>query len=283
MKYFLLLLVLAAFTFADNDGCMEIGSGAGSHSAAGDDITLILVNDWVLTGKALGLDIFEDGASSFYILGVDNNLDVVQAYDATSCTPLGTLPLSASNGSCFGLAWNNDATNDTYYTDDWGNTNLFFTDDFGITWSTYPNPAGTSARGMDFDGVDYWTTNGSGGGLWRFRPTVGEENIAIPEVPSQPSGVTVFPNGSNVGVAVTAYGTHNIYFYDWDGATLAFIGSAPCPASGVSSSYGLAYAETNGNIFWSYMDTSSGYHIAEFSFNLVSLEQTSWGAIKTSF
>ena len=283
MKCFLFVLMLAAIAFADNDGCNEIGSGAGSHSAGGDDITLVLVNDWVIAEKALGLDIFEDGGSAFFILGADNNLDILQAYDATSGTPLGALPLSGANGSCFGLAWNNDVANETYYTDDWAGTDLFFTDDFGSTWSTYPNPAGINGRGMDFDGADYWITNGNGGGLWRFQPGVGQENIAIPEVPTQPSGVTVFPNGSNIGVAVTTYNTLSIFFYEWNGSTLAFIGSAPCPASGVASSYGLAYAETNGNIFWSYRDTSDNFRIAEFSFDLVSLEQTSWGAIKSSF
>ena len=279
MKYFLLLLVLAVLAFADNDGCSEISSGASSYSSGGDDITLTLLNDWILAEKALGLDIFD----GIYILGADNNLDLIQAYDATSCSPLGSLTLDPANGSCFGLAWNNDASNDTYYTDDWQSSNLFFTDDFGSTWSTYPNPAGSSARGMDFDGADYWTTNGNGGGLWRFQPGVGEQNIAIPEVPSQPSGVTVFPLGSNVGVVVTAYQTLSIFFYEWDGATMAFLGSAPCPAAAVYRSYGLAYSEGNGHIYWSYQDDPGNYRIAEFSFDLVSLEQSSWGAIKSSF
>ena len=277
MKILLLLLILTVLAYADNDGCTEIGPGSSLPGT--DDIVLVLLNDWVLAEKALGLDIF----NGVYILGVDNVNMYVQAYDATTCAPLGTLPLDPANASCFGIAWNNDATNDTYYTDDWTATNLFFTDDFGSTWSAEPNPAGNSARGMDFDGTDYWTTNGNGGGLWRFVPGVGQDNIAIPEVPTQPSGVTVFPMGSNVGVAVTAYQTLSIFFYEWDGATLSFTGSAPCPAASVYRSYGLAYAETNGNIFWSYQDNSSNYHIAEFSFDMVSLEQSSWGAIKSSF
>ena len=281
MKYFLLLLVIAVLAFANNDGCTEISSGASSYSSGGDDITLVLVNDWILTEKALGLDIFV--GSTVYILGADNNLDIVQAYDAATCTPTNSLPLDGANGSCFGLAWNNDAVNDTYYTDDWQSSNLFFTDDFGVSWSTYPNPAGNSGRGMDFDGADYWITNGTGGGLWRFQPGVGESNIAIPEVPTQPSGVTVFPLGSNVCVVVTAYQTLSIFFYEWDGATLAFLGSAPCPAAETYRSYGLAYSDANDHIYWSYQDNSSNYRIAEFSFDLVSLEQSSWGAIKSSF
>ncbi|MCD6589300.1 MAG: hypothetical protein J7K88_12200 [Candidatus Fermentibacteraceae bacterium] len=51
----------------------------------------------------------------------------------------------------------NDATNDTCYTNDWIVSSLFFTDNFGSTWTTFTNPAGTSGRGMDFNGNIYWS------------------------------------------------------------------------------------------------------------------------------
>jgi len=190
--------------------------------------------------------------------------------------------LDPANGSAFGVAWNNDPTNDTYYTDDWDTSNLFYTEDFGSTWSNYPNPAGSNARGMDFDGNDYWTTNDSGGGLWRFQPGVGQSNHAIPEITSQPSGVAVFPYEGDIGVAVTSYTVYNIWFYVWDGADLTYLGSAPCPAS-CTSSLGLAYSGNTSTMFWSY-NTASGYKISEFSFDIsVALEQSTWGSIKTSF
>lgn len=281
MKYFLFVLILAALSFANDDGCTDIGSGTSLNPSGSDDIALVLLNDWVLAEKALGLDIFE-GPGAFFVLGVDNNLNYVQAYDAVTGVALGTLPLDPGNGSCFGIAWNDDFTTDTYYTDDWVSSNLFFTDDFGASWSTFANPTGNLGRGMDFDGADYWTTNGDGGGLCRFLPGTGSDFLAAPQLPTQPSGITTFPYGGNIGVAVTTYSTHNIYFYEWDGAALDYIGSAACPAA-ASSSYGLAYADTNGNIFWSYRDSSSDYHIAEFSFTITSLQRSSWGAIKSSF
>jgi len=282
MKYLFITLFFLTIAFADNDGCTDLRTGALPPSAGNDAVQLTLLNDWVLDDKALGLDVFE-GPASFYILGADNMNDWIRAFDPATGAPTGTLNLDPANGSCFGVAWNNDYTNDTYYTDDWSNTNLFFTDNFGTTWTQTPNPAGNSARGMDFDGTDYWTTNGNGGGLWRFTPGGSQENISIPQITTLPSGITVFPYGSDIGVAVTAYSTLSIFFYDWDGSSLTFIGSAPCPATNVASSFGLAYADTNGNIFWSYKDNTGNYHLAEFSFTTSVLEQSSWGAIKSSF
>jgi hypothetical protein len=222
-----------------------------------------------------------EGPDAYYVLGADNENDYIQAWDAASGTAVGTLPLSGSNPNCFGLAWNNNIDTDTYYTNDWGVASLFYTENFGTGWTTSANPAGSNGRGMDFDGTDYWQTNGNGGGLWRFMPGEGQENIPIPEVPTQPSGIAVFPNGSDLGVAVTTYNTWNIYFYNWDGATMSYLGFAVCPIA-CTYSYGLTYSETSGNLFWSFNSTT-GYRLAELSFEITSLERASWASIKTSF
>ncbi len=280
MRYLLFILLIAAFAIADDDGCFSTEVCTNPQNSGSDAVSLTIVNDWALAEKALGLDVFVDG-SSVYILGADNNLDVVQAYDVTG-VPQASMTLDPANDNCFGLGWNNDSTNDTYYTNDWNDSDLYFTDDFGSSWSTESNPAGSSARGMDFDGTDYWCTNGVGGGLWRFQPGTGQENIAIPEVTGNPSGLTVFPYGSNIGVAVATYSSGYIYFYEWDGSTMIPLGAAPCPAS-CSSSFGLGYSSASNTIYWAYKDTSSVYHLAEFSFSITALERSSWGSIKTSF
>ncbi|MCK5786621.1 MAG: hypothetical protein KAH54_08705 [Candidatus Sabulitectum sp.] len=279
MKFLFFLFALSVLAFAADDGCTST-SVCTTPQQGSDDIELTLINDWTLSGKALGVDIFEDG-STIYILGVNNVEGYIQAYDEAGGT-LATMPLAAANGSCFGVAWNYDPVDDTYYTDDWADNVLYFTDDFGVTWSTEPNPAGGSGRGMDFDGADYWMTSGTGGGLWRFQPGVGQENIAIPEVSTQPSGLTVFPNGANLGIALAAYNDNNIYFYDWDGSTMSFLGSALCPATNAGS-YGLGYCSINEHIYWAYREGADTYHLAEFSFNLASLEPSTWGSIKDSF
>lgn len=195
MKMILVLLGIAAFALAADDGCTDTTIGVNPPASGTDDVVLAIVNDWGVLpsgGKALGLDVFE-GPGAYYVLGVNNTAMYIQAWDAVSGTALGTLPLDAANAACFGVAWNNVVDTDTYYTDDWTDTVLYYTENFGTSWTTVANPAGSSARGMDFDGTDYWTTNGDGGGLWRFQPGVGAQNIAIPEVPTQPAASQCSP------------------------------------------------------------------------------------------
>lgn len=281
MKYFVFVLVFVALAFSSDNGCTQTCTNMGTCYSGSDHIVLTLLNNWTLPEMALGLDIFE-GPGQFQALCVDKDNDLIRLYDATSASPIGTFALDAINNTCFGIAWNNNPETDAYYTNDWSNGNLFYTEDYGTTWTTETNPAGSDARGMDFDGTDYWTTNDTGGGLWRFQPGVSAENIAIPEVTDQPSGLAVFPYGSNLGVAVGCYTVPSIYFYEWDGSTMSCLGSAACPAD-VMFSLGLAYAETSGTFFWIYWDNSLNTHLAEFSFSITSLESSSWGSIKSSF
>ncbi len=281
MKYLLVLMVIASFAFGVGDhGCTETSINVNPNESGSDAVTLAIVNDWTVTDQVLGLDYFDAGAD--YLLVVNNSVDIIQAYDPATGAPGATMTLNAANTSAFGIAWNNDPDTDTYYVNDFGQTVLYYTEDFGTSWTTTASPSGSNSRGMDFDGTDYWTTNGTGGGLFRFQPGVGASNIAIPEVTDQTSGMTVFPYGSNTGIAVTCYNTHIIYFYEWDGSAMAYLGSAACPASGVGYSMGLTYG-ANGNLFWTYWVGASEYHLAELSFDITSLQRASWGSIKASF
>lgn len=280
MKYLFVLLAMAAMVFAANDGCTE-SYVSMNPAPSTDDISLSVVNDWALPSgeKALGIDVYES-PSQVLVLGTDNTNGYIQGWDAG--TSAGTLPLDAANGSCFGVAWNNNPDTDTYYTNDWSSSNLFYTEDFGSTWTTTPNPAGSNGRGMDFDGTDYWSTNGTGGGIWRFQPGVGQSNLSTPEIPTQPSGLAVFPYMGDVGIAITCYQTMNIYVYVWDGSTLSYLGSAACPGSPYRS-YGLTYSDTTDHLYWSYSPTSGSYSIAELSFTITSLSRDTWAGIKTAF
>ncbi len=282
MKYIFLLLTFVALAFASDDGCDASMAPVVPHSGGTDAVTLTLLNDWILAEKALGLDMFVDGANS-YVLGADNANDIIQAYDPDTGVPGSTITLDPSNGSCFGIAWNNQVSTDTYYTNDWGVGNLFYTDDFGTTWTTYPNPAGTLGRGMDFDGSDYWQTDRDGGSVWRFDPGVGEQEIGVPEVSGQLSGITVYPEGSDLGVIVAAYSDSSLHFYVWDGSTMDYVGAAAYPVGSLGSSFGLAYYETDGTLFWSYKDTSGNYHLTRLGFNTTALQQSTWGTIKNAF
>jgi len=276
MKYLVFLFAVATLAFAYGDGCND--TGIGSVSPGSDAVSLTLVNDWTQTHQVLGLDAVGDSILSAY--PGDSKL---QFFNRTTGAPTTTMPLSSSNGSCFGVVWNNNLTTPVYHTNDWVSSNLFYTEDSGTTWTTLTAPNGNNARGMDFDGTDYWCTNGSGGGLWKFQPGGAKLAVAIPEVPTQPSGLAVFPYEGNLGVAVTSYSTLNFYFYSWDGSSMTYLGSAPCPGTALSSSYGLTYLPANQHLYWSYRDTSDNYHLAELSFSITSLARSSWGAIKTSF
>lgn len=284
MKLFIFAVLIASMAFAvDINGCTEVGCAINPAPAGNPNMVLTVLNDWNIgTTLTLGIDVYESAEVS-YVLAVEKTDMQIQAYDISTGSALGTLALNPANTACFGIAWNNNPDTDGYYTNDWIGFSLYYTEDFGASWATETNPAGGSGRGMDFDGVNYWETNGSNGGLWRFNPGVGQENIAIPEVSNQPAGLSTFPYNGNTGIALTTYNDPTIHFYEWDGTTMSYIGSAACPVSPIANSFGLAYCYATDTMFWTYKDNSNNYHLAEFSFELTALTRASWGSIKSSF
>ena len=105
MKIFAFLLVCTALTFASDDGCTETGVHVTPPPEAGNaTITLTLIDSWSVTwaAKALGLDCFEDGSTT-YVLGTSNTNMYVAAFDPVTGTGTGgTMPLDPANASCFG-------------------------------------------------------------------------------------------------------------------------------------------------------------------------------------
>ncbi len=136
---------------------------------------------------------------------------------------------------------------------------------------------------MDFDGTYYWETTLAA--LWRFQPGGAAIEIPVTGIPGPLTGLTTFPYGANLGIAVTTYNVHNIYFFEWDGSSLSSLGYAACPGTNIGStgSYGLTYSSTTGNMHWSYKNTSDDFFIVEFTFSITSLERSSWGSIKSTF
>ena len=280
MKLLTLGLVFVTLSFANNFGYTEMNASLNPVQGGSDAVTITILNDWTLADVALGLDVLE-GAGAFILLAADPVKGQIMTYDPDNADPLMSFDLDSQNGNCFGIVCNNNPDTDTYYTNDWLDDVFYYTEDFGTSWITETNPSGHAARGMDFDGVDYWTTNGTSGGVWRFQPGIGQENISTPEVTGQPSGLAVFPYGGNLGIAITTY-TNLLFFFQWDGATMSFIGSTNCIPD-CQNSMGLTYSATNGTFFWTYVHNSDDYHLAEFSFTAAAFEQLSWGSIKTSF
>jgi hypothetical protein len=280
MKLLFVLLAVSSVCFSDMDG--NPGTQSASSGTGSDAFSLTLIDDWTLSGKALGLDIY-DGASD-YVLGADNNLDIVQAYEVGTGTIAGALDLSASNDACFGIAWNlQPDPDDEYVTNDWVNPVLFHTDDFGTNWDTYSNPASSSGRGMDYYDGYYWETNTSGQSVYRFQLGGSFQELSVPEVPLYLSGITVIPSGGDIYLLIASYNSTSAYLYYYDGSTLSYEGSATFPVASMANSFGLAYYEVSGTLYWSYKDNSDNYHLTQLGMSGLSLESTTWGSIKSSF
>lgn len=282
MRYIILIVAISSLVSANTNGFVDYSSPVDPYPLA-DGIALNSINNWALPYWAMGLEVYYEPGYSV-VLGADPEYNMVFAYDGSTGVPTGeVIELDPDNGSCFGIVWDNNPDSPVFCTNDWSTSYIFDTEDFGTNWSSSVNPAGLNGRGMDHDGVDYWMVSIDGPELFRFQPGGSFEIMDIPEVPTLPSGITVFPHEGNVGIAITTYHTHNIYFYQWDGSLLSFIGSAACPASSISLSTGLAFREANGNMYWSYEDSAGIYHLVEIAFEITSLQRSSWGSIKRNF
>ncbi len=283
MKFvgFLLLSLFVSLAFAtDNYGYNSTESSARIETQGTDAISITVINSFTTEQQALGLDIYSNGLSD-YILAVCHDNMHVEIYEIDGSSA-GYFNLSLANLGSFGIALN-DIPDSEVYVNDWNSSNLFKSEDVGASWTTLTNPAGDMGRGMDFDGTDYWQLNSEGNSIWRFQPNAGAEEIAVPGVSGLLSGLTTFPYQSSLGIALTSYNVHNIYFFEWDGTSLTNLGSAPCPGADIYYSLGLAYNAVTGNMHWSYVNNSWTYTIVEFSLDITSLERSSWGSIKSSF
>ena len=283
MRFGLLTLALAAAAaFAwSSDGCVESPNLSRALVPEADaTITVTLEDEWLVdwAAQVLGMDSWNSGTTVNIIFSSRNDMQL-NSLDPASGTSAGTADLDPGNTNCFGVVYNDNATTPIYHTNDWALSTLYYTEDLFVTWETTTNPAGSSGRGMDFDGTDYWQSY-SDDGVYRFEPGVGQEFIAISGLPSLISGLAVFPHNGNTGMVVTFYQTNKLYFYEWDGSSMELLGEADTPYS-VYRNYGLAYCEYNEMLYWAYQLSSGDRYIAELSFEIDEALQTStWGSIK---
>ncbi|MEA3267010.1 MAG: hypothetical protein U9P42_08730 [Candidatus Fermentibacteria bacterium] len=287
MKLLVSALAVASVVVASDGGYFGTSEGIHTNNPPSATITLTLLNDWPQTCHVYGLDVYEN-SGDFYVLGSDNNSGRIRFYDPADGTVTTTyVPYSSGNDGCFGIAYDNGPDSGSIYTNDWSDNVLYHTENWGSSWTTVSSPGSTQIRGMDFDGTYYWCTDNTyPKGVWRFQPGGSQEFFATPTVTAQPSGLTVFPYNGNLGIAISCYSLATMEFYQWDGSALAHIGSASYPAAiDYDDIFGLAYAATNGHIYMSYKDYYGGglHHLTELSFDITSLERSSWGSIKTSF
>ena len=79
------------------------------------------------------------------------------------------------------------------------------------------------------------------------------------------SGLAVFPYyGANIGIAVATFSTTQIFLFEFTGAAVSYVGCADLPQTNpVDASWGLAYSETRGTFFWSYLSVSGHRWLSE--------------------
>lgn len=276
-------LCFTASVFAVNSGFIEMGSAVNPEPLS-NDISIAVVNIVDIPNMLAGIDIYEDGVN-VELIAPDNTSDIIWFYNASNGYTTGSLIPDSTHTGLYGVAWNNDVDGDTYLLNDLNSDSFYYTEDFGSSWINYSDPSGNQGRGMDYDGSDYWTPNGMYHDVFRFQPGGSVYSYSTPEIPeySQLSGIAVFPCNGDIGVVLTTYTEHELFFYQFDGSTLSYLGSAPCPED-CWMSYGLAYSETTGHLYWSYFD-AGGCHFAELSFIIsgTALSQDSWGSIKSCF
>lgn len=283
-KLCLAVLCMGALAYASQDGNDSPFSPITPPVHQGtDDISVNVIETWVPGVQVLGLDWLnsEDG----YVIMASAADDRINRWDASGEALSGSIDLMDTNMSCFGVAAG--PTGALFTSNDWSLSNLFVCAS-GPTWVDLPaNPAGSTGRGMEYDEAsgEYWEvgTSGSTYTIYRFVPGGSTSSYVITEPSNQLSGLAVFPYEGNLGVMVACYNVLSFYFYEFDGSTLTYLGTVPCPSVGASSSYGLCYANSRDTFYWSWTNGST-YGLTELDVDIeLGLTSATWGSIKTQF
>ncbi len=284
MKYVIFLIVLAvtAFGWVDEDG-RDSSIPCGAIQEGEKAIVLTIVDTFQVTSAAqmLGLDT-QDGSSQLVL--VDNTSSLVRAVSMGSGSPVWTFANPGFN--IFGCVHDWPASYG-WYANTWANSNMHYRS--GSSWGVpFANPAGTYGRGMDYQNSgDYiWETYSSSSThrLYRITDTGSSTYWNLGTlVPSQMSGLAVFPYNGNLGIFITCYGGQDWFLFEYTGSTMYYIGTGSPGLSSFTSSYGMTYHPDTDTFFWSYVVYGSNRWIAEISFSESSLQQSTWGSIKTQF
>ncbi|MBD3276761.1 MAG: hypothetical protein GF388_00525 [Candidatus Aegiribacteria sp.] len=184
-----------------------------------------------------------------------------------------------------GLCWYAGASENFLYVNDWNE--VYDVYEYGTTsgWSpVFVNPS-AEPRGMDMDDMQtIWEIEADSHTLYHFDLTGSVlGSFSLSELPGgYACGCSVFPFADGLGIVIGGYQFPDFYFYNFDGSSLEYIGSEPVPQT-ASSSYGISYSANTDSFYWIYNDGS--YNLCEFTVDFVetSLEQSTWGDIKTTF
>jgi len=287
MKYLLVTVLVAAVCFA-NDPDAGPQTGELQHSQFGsDDYTITLTSENVFSldfGSNLrGCD-YADGYGELLISDYDT--DSIYTVDPTTGDELARIACPPEIPDVLGVCYYE--TTDIYLLiNDWRDILNIWRMGFGTGWElAYANPS-PEPRGMDIDdAMTVWEIDASSRVLYHFDLNGSIiDTFSLTELPSSfACGLSVFPFEGDLGIVVGGYAYADFYFYRYDGSTLEFINSAPVPQA-MNQSYGISYSCDTGSFFWVYKDAANDYFLCEFTAEIeqVSLEQTTWGSIKSIF
>jgi hypothetical protein len=250
-------------------------------------VSLTVIETWTPpVDEILGLDWYEweDG----YVVFVSSSEDRVYRWDAGYESLYGFTDLMDTNTSAFGVA---SGPSGTYFsTNDYVNSWMYFwwPAPGGAAWEVHENPAGSNGRDMEWDpdGNVFWEAATVAGSrrIYRFLYPSPYTTYTLTQPTGQLSGLAVFYPGGTTTLAVTSYTDLHVYFYQFTGSSLTWIGTAACPAvPGLNQSCGLCYAHSRGTMFWSWVDTGGTYHLTELQIGALGLQPGTWGNIKTLF
>lgn len=280
MKYLTLLFVFAlcAFGWIDEDG-RDSSIPSSPSLYTNDAISLTYINSFQVptTYHILGLA----HSSSFAGIGLkDSSEDSLHIVDHTG------YPITAWGGHSnvgFGIChtW---PVPYGWFSNSWTSSNMYYYE-VGAGWSVaWSNPAGTSGRGLEYNIATnyFWQAVGYDGLYWMDEYGA-NTYFPISEPTSQMSGLTLFPYQGHIGIIVTTYDYQDWFIYEFEAGVLTYLGSANPGVGGFETSYGLTYNSIDDTFFWSYKAGSGDYWIGEFSMSGLSLEQDTWGGIKSGF
>ena len=285
---FAALASIAAMATAGDNGFTQSGDAVIPDRDDTDHaLSLTVIETWTPpTSEVLGLDWYnwEDG----YVVFVSSSEDRVYRWDANYESLYGYTDLMDTNTSAFGIAAG--PLGSYFSTNDFSNSWMYFywPAPGGPEWEPHENPAGSNGRDMEWSNWDevFWEVATVGGVRLVYRFLYPDEytTYTLTQPTGQLSGIAEFWQNGMITLAVTCYSDLHVYFYEFNGSSLTWIGTADCPSvPNLSQSCGLCYAHGRGTIYWSWMDTGGTYHLTELELSGLGLEPATWANIKTMF
>ena len=273
--------------------CFALDPDAGPESQRSCDPVEQEIDDWIISLTSVndvsmswatelrGCDFFEGE-----LFVTDFELDSIFAVNPNTGVKTFGMPCPSQIPQVLGICCYSIPAESFIYINDWDSDTEIYMYSTVSGWSYAFNNPSAEPRGMDFDpSLNIWEIDADSHTLYVFDVAGSvSESWTLAELPSgYACGCSVFPFGSDLGVVIGGYSFPDFYFYSFDGATLEYLGAAPIPQT-ANSSYGISWSDLTQSFYWIYKDGGSAFRLCEFTIEFeVTLDQTTWGAVKAGF